>query len=63
MHYNSSLMRLKRAGLPTTGKVIQGMTHTINAESFTLSIDFIVDHLKKTPPAPPVAPPPAGPSL
>ncbi len=63
VHYNSSLMRLKRAGLPTTGKVIQGMTHTINEESFRHSIDFIVDHLKKTPPAPSLVPPPAGPAV
>lgn len=59
VHYNASLMRLKRAGMKAKGIVIKGMTHTINEESFTHSIDFMVEHLKKTPPAPPPPAPPA----
>ncbi len=47
VHYNASLMRLKRAGLPVEGVVIKGMSHTINEESFKTTLDFIVKKLKK----------------
>lgn len=47
VHYNASLMRLRRAGLPVEGVVIKGLSHTINEESFKTTLDFIVKHLKK----------------
>lgn len=60
VHYNSSLVRLRKTGADEVkGVLVHGMDHTINEESFLHAVGFIVDHLKK----PPVAPPglPAGP--
>lgn len=61
IHYNASLMRLKKIGMLSKGVVVSGMSHTINEESFGHSIKFIVDHLKKpdapAPPASPLVPP------
>ena len=47
VHYNQSIKRLRKAGLPVTGVVINGMAHTINEESFKQSVDFIAKKLKK----------------
>jgi predicted esterase len=47
IHYNASLKRLRKAGLPVTGVVVNGMAHTINEESFKQSIDFLSKKLKK----------------
>lgn len=47
VHYNASIRRLQRAGLPVEGVVVKGLTHNINEESFNKTMDFIVRHLKK----------------
>lgn len=47
IHYNSSLARLKRAGLPATGVVVKGLYHTITPDSFEETLKFIGKHLKK----------------
>jgi predicted esterase len=52
VHYESSLKRLKRAGLPVTGVLVKGLGHTINEESFTATMDFISKGLKPDKPAP-----------
>lgn len=49
VHYNQSIKRLRKAGLPVTGVVINGMAHTINEESFRQSVDFIAKQLNKKP--------------
>ena len=47
VHYNASLKRLQRAGLPVESVVVKGLTHNINEESFDHTIKFIVKRLKK----------------
>ncbi|HYD17886.1 MAG TPA: alpha/beta fold hydrolase [Patescibacteria group bacterium] len=49
VHYNASLQRLKRAGLPVEAVVVKGLHHTINDESFGKSVDFIVKNLRNKP--------------
>lgn len=57
VHYNASLMRLKKAGINAKGVVIAGMSHTINEASFLESIAFLTEKLgKNAPPAAPQAP-------
>ncbi|MEZ0226651.1 MAG: alpha/beta hydrolase [Alphaproteobacteria bacterium] len=46
VHYDASLKRLKRAGFPTTGKLVGGLHHTISPESFQHTVDFLKKHLK-----------------
>jgi predicted esterase len=46
VHYDASLKRLKRAGFPTTGVLVNGLHHTINEESFQHTVTFLKNHLK-----------------
>ena len=60
VHYDSSLKRLKNAGIPAKGVLVKGLHHTINEESLQHTLDFIGEKLKggKPPkPQPPAAPP------
>lgn len=47
LHYDDSLQRLKNAKIPVTEKIIPGMGHTVNEDSFRPAMDFIKQHLKK----------------
>lgn len=47
LHFDDSLRRLKGAKLPTEDKVIPGLGHTINKNSFTPAMDFIRRKLGK----------------
>ncbi|MDE1153217.1 MAG: dienelactone hydrolase family protein [Micavibrio sp.] len=49
VHFNSSVRRLKRAGLPTTGVLVKNLGHNINAESFDTSVNFLAERLKNRP--------------
>ncbi len=57
VHYDSSLARIKAAGIPVKGVIVKGLHHTINEDSFTATVDFLKGKLKKSkapkPPAPP----------
>ena len=53
VHYDSSLKRLKRAGLTTTGVLVKGLTHSINEESLQHTLDFIGGKLHKPKPPKP----------
>jgi predicted esterase len=52
VHYDSSLKRLKKAGVKAKGVVVKGLGHTISEESLKHTLDFIDDHVKKPPPPP-----------
>lgn len=47
LHYDDSLKRLQKAKLPVEDKVIPGLGHTINKNSFTPAMDFIRRKLDK----------------
>lgn len=47
LHYDDSVKRLKKAGIPVSEHLVEGMTHTINRESFGHSVGFIKKRLKK----------------
>ncbi|HCS23490.1 MAG TPA: dienelactone hydrolase family protein [Alphaproteobacteria bacterium] len=47
LHYDDSLKRLQKAKLPVEDKVIPGLGHTINKNSFTPAMDFIRRKLGK----------------
>lgn len=49
IHYNASLKRLKRAGMATKGVLVKDLGHSINAESFEASAQFIAEKLNKGP--------------
>lgn len=46
LHYDDSLRRLQKAKLPTEGKVVPDLGHTINKKSFKPAMEFIQRHLR-----------------
>lgn len=46
VQYHDSLKRLKSAKIPVVGKVIPGMGHTVNEQSFRPAMDFMNKRLK-----------------
>ena len=53
VHYDSSLKRLKRSGMPTTGVLVKGLHHTMTEESLKHTLDFIGKKLNKPKPPQP----------
>lgn len=47
LHFDDSLKRLKNAKLPVEDKVVPGLGHTINKNSFTPAMDFLRRKLGK----------------
>jgi phospholipase/carboxylesterase len=47
LHHDDSVRRLKKAGVPVSEHLVEGLNHTINRQSFGQSVDFIKKRLAK----------------